>query len=114
MSEKLRVDVERKAGVNVIRLSGAALDVSTAPDFKTECAAIVQENPRIVLNLQNLDFVDSSGVGSLLSLLRHAKTGGGDVKICCTPENILSLFELVRFNRLFDLFETEDEALRSF
>lgn len=114
MSEKLRVDVERKGGVNVIRLSGAALDVSTAQDFKTECGGIVQENPRVVLNLQNLDFVDSSGVGALLSLLRQSKTAGGDVKICSVPDNILALFELVRFNRLFDLFETEDEAIQAF
>ncbi len=114
MSEKLRVDLERKAGVNILRLVGAALDVSTAPEFKTDCAMIVQENPRIVLNLQKLDFLDSSGVGALLSLLRHAKTGGGDVRICCVPENIRALFELVRINRLFDVFEAEDDAVRSF
>jgi anti-sigma B factor antagonist len=114
MSERVSVEVEKKGAVSIMRLSGTALDVSNVAAFRADFGNVVKDNPRVVLNFQNLEFIDSSGVGSLLSLLRQCNGSGGDVKLCALPDNIRSLFELVRINRLFEIFPTEDEAVRAF
>ena len=88
-------------------------DVSLATDFKSQMADWVSEgNDRILLDLSHVDFVDSSGLGAILSSL---KTLGkdGDLVICCINDNVKSLFELTRMYRVLQIFSSQEEALKA-
>ena len=98
----------------VVYLSGAALDVSNVQRFRAETTSLFESEKNFILNLKDLKFVDSSGIGALLSCLRKAHAAGGDVKLAELPPNVRSLFELVRMDRLFEIFETKAEAAASF
>jgi anti-sigma B factor antagonist len=67
-----------------------------------------------VFIFRDLKFVDSSGIGALLSCLRRAHAAGGDVKLAELQPGVKQLFELVRMNRLFEIFETLADARQSF
>ncbi|MBI3736649.1 STAS domain-containing protein, partial [Candidatus Sumerlaeota bacterium] len=58
--------------------------------------------------------LDSSGLGAILSCLRKLNSVGGDLKLCAMSKPVHTLFELVRMHKIFEIFPTRDEAVRSF
>ena len=74
---------------------------------------MLAEHNRIVLNLSRLRFIDSSGLATVLSCLKRVNARGGDLKLCGLSRSVRTLFELVRMNRIFDLFATPEEAVRA-
>ena len=102
------------ASVAVVLIPGTTLDASNARDFKTAVAPLITSGGRIVFDLSNLKFVDSSGLGALLSSLRQVGTAGGQLKLCGLNKPVRALMELVRMHRVFEIFNTRAEALRSF
>lgn len=100
--------------VVVISVSGEALDASNVMRFKTEVSEYLESNPKVVFDFGRLRFIDSSGIGALLSCLRKVNASGGDIRIAELQPNVASLFELVRMNRLLQVFGSVDLAIRSF
>ena len=72
------------------------------------------EDAKVVFDMSTLRFVDSSGLGALLSCLRQLNSVGGDMNLCGMSKQVRALFELVRMHRIFDIFNTPEEAVRSF
>ena len=105
---------EKMDDVTVVILPGEELDASNAKEFKGNVAPLLQPQAKVVLDLSQLRFVDSSGLGSILSCLRQLSTTGGDLKLCGMSQRVRGLFELVRMHRIFDIYPTRDEAVRAF
>lgn len=72
------------------------------------------ETQQVVLDLQNLQFIDSSGLGSFLSVLRTLNTQGGELKLACLNKTVRTLFELVSLHKIFEIFNSRDDAVKSF
>jgi anti-sigma B factor antagonist len=64
----------------------------------------------VLLDLSDVDFIDSSGLGSLLSCLRTMNAKEGDLRLFGMRKPVQAMFELVRMHRLFAIYDTEDEA----
>ena len=77
-------------------------------------APVLESNRHVVFDLSNVEFVDSSGLGSILSCLRLLNASGGDLKLCHMRKPVRVLFELVRMHRVFDIAETLDDAVKAF
>ena len=105
---------EHVGDVTIVVLAGAQLDASSAGDFRRDIAPVLEENARVVFDLSPLGFIDSSGLGSLLSCLRQVQAQGGDLKLCGMSKSVRALFELVRMHRLFHIFDTQEEAICAF
>ena len=97
----------------VVKLSGR-LDAVTAPQIKTELHELIaQGRVKLVLNLKDVIFLDSSGLGIMVSCLRRCVAGGGDICLSQVPEFARSVFELTRLTRVFRLVETDAEAAQA-
>lgn len=107
---------QRESQVLIVSLEGETLDAKEAPQFKEQITQLVAEErtDNIVFNLRDLQFIDSSGLGSFLSVLRHVNNRGGDLKLACMTKPIRTMFEVVRMHKLFEIFNTTDDAVRSF
>jgi len=90
------------------------LDASNAGEFKRDIAAVLQASTKLVLDLSRLRFVDSSGLGAMLSCLRQLSAKNGDLKLCGMSKQVRGLFELVRMHRIFDIYGTKEEAVHAF
>ena len=110
----MELAIEKMDEVTVVILPGEELDASNAKAFKDNVAPLLQPQAKVVLDLSQLRFVDSSGLGSILSCLRQLSTTGGDLKLCGMSQRVRALFELVRMHRIFDIYTTRDEAVRAF
>ena len=105
---------ETLGDVVVVRLKGDHLDASTVEDFKAAAKPVIEKSMKIVLDMGSLNFVDSSGIGAIISCLRKINARGGDLKLCGLSKPVGSLFELVRMHRIFGIFKTSDEAVAAF
>jgi anti-sigma B factor antagonist len=90
------------------------LDASNAGEFKRDIAPVLEGSTKLVLDLGRLRFVDSSGLGAFISCLRKLNAKGGDLKLCGMSKQVRALFELVRMHRIFDIYDTKQEAVRAF
>lgn len=98
----------------VIVLPGSSLNVGNAKAFKQEVNLILESHKQVIFDFSELHFVDSSGLGAILSCLRHLNARGGDLKLCSMSRPVRSLFELVRMHRIFDIYNSKEEAAAAF
>ncbi len=105
---------EKIGDVTVVVLPGEQLDASNAKEFKRDMAPLLEPCRRVIFDLVQLRFVDSSGLGAILSSLRQLNANGGDLKLCGMSKPVRALFELVRMHKIFEIHETRDDALRAF
>jgi anti-sigma B factor antagonist len=110
----MEIAVDKLNGVAVAAVPVDELDASNAGEFKRDIAPILQANSKLVLDLSWLSFVDSSGLGAMLSCLRQLSAKSGDLKLCGMSKQVRALFELVRMHRIFDIYGTREEAVNAF
>src|SRR5262249_30090994 len=101
-------------GVTFMMVPGDHLDAGNAAVFKSQFVSEQTSPTRVVLDLSELRFVDSSGLAALLACLRHLQALGSDLRLCGLTSQVLMLFELVRMQRVFSIFKTREEAELSF
>jgi len=100
--------------VLVVTPKGDYLDASNIKEFKREVAPLIDSHNKIIMDLSHVQLVDSSGCGAFISFLRQLKAKEGDMKLCALTKPVRSLFELVRMHRIFDIFNTREEAVKAF
>lgn len=110
----MEISVDRTGDVAVAIIPVDELDAGNASEFKRDIAPVLQANTRLILDLSRLRFVDSSGLGAMLSCLRQLSARKGDLKLCGMSKQVRALFELVRMHRIFDIYGSREEALLAF
>lgn len=102
------------ADLVVIELREDSLDAANVRAFKDTFVSLTGGRSRAVLDLQGVTFVDSSGLGALISCLRHLHGRSGDLRLAAMSDTVRALFELTRMHRVFAIHASTDEAVRSF
>ncbi|MCK4283355.1 MAG: STAS domain-containing protein [Candidatus Brocadiae bacterium] len=103
-------DIRRQDDITIVDIAGR-FDAQSAPQIKSELHKLIEDgDTKLVLNLEKMDFIDSAGLGVLVSCLRKAAAHGGDLRLAEVPEFCRSIFELTRLTRVFDVNETEAQA----
>ena len=102
------------SGVKVVQLTGL-LTGSSAKQLRYQIDDLVTTGINIVLlDLENVTFIDSSGLGALISAQRIARMANCKLFICSINNQVQMLFELNRMERLFEIFADRDEFLKRF
>jgi anti-sigma B factor antagonist len=110
---RMLVTMVRREDVAVVSIADGSLDASNAKRFKQEVIPALESVTRVVLDLSGVEFVDSSGLGVILSCYRQLVSAGGDLKLCGMAPSVRALFELVRMHRIFDTFATREEPMKA-
>lgn len=89
------------------------VDVYTAPGLKEKLVSAIEGGCRnVIVDMQEVGFIDSSGLGVLVSALRRARERDGVVRIVCSRDNILKIFRITGLDKVFPIFSDADEAAR--
>jgi len=97
------------AVVKVVQPTGL-LDGVKANQLRRDIGDIVASGANIVLiNLQDVTFMDSSGLSALVSALKAVRTAGGKLYLCSINDQVRMVFELTRMDRVFETFSSQDE-----
>ena len=111
--KKMESTIEKINGTVVLTVQYEALDAKSAKDFRQEFDQATENGDQVLVDLRNVKFVDSAGLGAMVASLKRLRTAGGDMKICGVNKPVSALFELVRMQRLVEIFNNRDEALAS-
>jgi anti-sigma B factor antagonist len=91
------------------------LEGDESSHFKERIREIISEGAsRVVIDLDRVSFIDSSGLGALISGLKMARAAGGDLVLASLSPEIRSVFEITRLLRVFDAHEDAESAVASF
>jgi anti-anti-sigma factor len=95
--------------VTLVRPEGR-LDAAAAPEFQTRLmAAIAEGKTRLAVDLSKASFVDSTGIGTLVSGLKAARRAGGDLRLVAPSPQAMKLLKLTTLDRVFRTSETIDQ-----
>ena len=109
----LKIAVEEKDDTMVLRLDGE-VDVYTAPKLKSRLIDLVDQGKfKIVVDLEKVAFMDSSGLGVLVGGLKRVRSHDGAISLICSQENILKIFRITGLVKIFPIFDNEGQALES-
>jgi anti-sigma B factor antagonist len=101
-------------GVLVLSIKGR-LDFATSNTLKEEILKrIVEGRNRILLNLSQVDFVNSSGLGTLVSILKEIRLAKGRLALANLATYVQEIFEITQLSHIFEIFSSEDEAIEAF
>lgn len=98
----------------VIFVQEERLDAHNSDELKAEMNRYFSAGSKnLIIDLKDVRFIDSSGLGVLVSGFKNASTRQGSLKLAGLQTQVRSMFELTRLHRVFDIFQTTDEALES-
>jgi anti-sigma B factor antagonist len=109
----MEIDIadEEVDGWTVVRASGE-IDVATAPGLREQLTAVVEAGTHhVVVDLEDVGFIDSTGLGVLVGALRRARIAEGDVRLVCTNPRILKVFQATGLDEVFTIGATLDETV---
>lgn len=99
----------------VVFVKEERLDANNSEELKSELVRVFEAGNRdLIVDLKEVRFIDSSGLGVLVSGFKNASTRQGTIKLSGLQTQVKSMFELTRLHRVFDIFQTVDDALESY
>jgi len=107
-------DQEENGDITIIVFGQKALDASNAAAMKKEVQPLLKPGAKVIFDLGQVEFVDSSGLGAILSCLRLVTSQDGDLKLCSVTKTVRVLLQLVRFHRILDILNSREDALRAY
>src|SRR5918996_2902878 len=107
----LQIQVEECEGYTICRPVGE-LDAYTVGQFR-ESLAELATRPKLLIDMSEVPFVDSAGLGALIGGIRRAREVGGDVAVCCNRPTLVRLLHTTGFDRIVTVTDTMHEAARS-
>ena len=106
----MTITVRESVAVRIVDLAGE-VDLGTSPKLRRTLFDQLKETPKLALNLQALRYIDSSGIATLIEVLRDAKNLQKEFVLFGMTPAVHDVFRLTHVNRIFRIFETEDEAV---
>jgi len=110
----LRIAARKVGGVTVVDCKGRIVFGDEATQLRDQVKGLLAETRQIVLNLADVSYIDSGGIGVLVSLFTSAKTVGGDIKLANLTQRVDHLLQITKLVTVFDVYDDERSAVSAF
>ncbi len=111
----MNMNVNEKNDVFIISIREERVDAHNSNDLKDELKNLFDGGKKNVLvDLRDVRFIDSSGLGALVSGLKNAISHQGTLKLSALQPQVKSMFELTRLHRVFDIYSNKEDAMESY
>ena len=105
----------KKVGeIMVVSLLVDALTTANVNTLDGHMEKLIEPGAKIILDLTRLHFIDSTGIGLIRFWHEELSSSGGQFKLCSLTKQVFSVFELIKLDRILNIFNTREEAFRSF
>ena len=110
----LSIETDNRQSISVMKVKGR-VDSETAPELDDALTKLLQNNKnKIVLNLQDVNFISSAGLRAMVKAYQSANKSGGDVRLAAVSEPIEVILRTVGMMQMFKMFSTSEEAAAGF
>jgi anti-sigma B factor antagonist len=111
---QLRMSTRSVEGVLVVDCSGRLLFGEESARLRETVKGLLAEDPKVVMNMRDVTFIDSGGLGTLVSLFTSARNAGGSVKLASLSQRVGDLLQITKLFTIFEVFDDEQKAAQSF
>ncbi|MGQ9630867.1 MAG: STAS domain-containing protein [bacterium] len=109
----MEISRERVGNIEIMRIRGT-VGSSDAMELKNILKeACVGGKARVIIDLENVEYISSMGVGAIISGIYAAQRGRGEMAVCGARDNIREMFRLIRLDRIADIYDDLNSALNS-
>jgi anti-sigma B factor antagonist len=106
--------VKSQGEISVVYLKGF-LDAHTASNLENTFSGLIDNNQyKIVVNFKDLSYISSAGLGVFMAFIEKVRENNGDIKLTTMSDKVFNIFDLLGFPLLYEIFNTEDEAVKKF
>jgi anti-sigma B factor antagonist len=111
---QLKLATHNKDGILVVDCAGRIVFGEESALLRDTVKKVVSQNNRIVLNLGEISYIDSGGLGTLVALRTTAQNAGGTIKLTNLTKRVGDLLQVTKLLTVFDVYNSEAEAIESF
>jgi len=110
----MEITLREEANVTILSLKGR-LDMATGSALKEQVKKLFEkEKTAIHLNLGEVEFINSSGLGALVSVMKEIRLRKGRLTLSDLASYVQEIFEITQLSHIFEIYTTEEEALNSY
>jgi anti-sigma B factor antagonist len=110
----MQISQKQNNGITIYEVKGD-IDINSSPDVRDVFERGVKDKiTKIIVNLNSVSYIDSSGLATLVEMLKKTRLYGGNLRLSNLAPKVKSLFEITKLEKLFEIFETEEEAAAGF
>jgi len=110
----MQIDTVEKGNVTVVKISGK-MDTYGLKEVRERFEQIIEDkNYKIIVDLSELNYINSLGLGMFISIFKRIRVQNGDLKFASLKSYVLQMFELTKLNNVFEFYPSVDEALKKF
>ena len=110
----LKLSARTIEGVKVIDCVGRIVFGDEASQLRETVKRELAENNRLVLNLGEVSYIDSGGIGTMVSLFTTARNAGGDIKLANLTKRVGDLLQITKLITVFESYDDEQKAAKAF
>lgn len=110
----LRMSTRTVDGAMVVDCSGRLVFGEESASLRDTVKKLIAQSPNIVLNMHEVNHIDSGGLGTLVSLYTTARNAGGAVKLARLSQRVGDLLQITKLLTIFEVFDDEEKAAKSF
>jgi anti-sigma B factor antagonist len=111
---QLKLTVRTVQDILVVNCDGRIVFGEESAELRDTVKKLLGQNNQIVLNLGGVTYIDSGGLGTLVSLYTTAHNSGGSIKLSNLTQRVGDLLQVTKLLTVFEVYTTEEEAIRSF
>ena len=111
---QLRMSTRTLDGALVVDCSGRLVFGEESASLRDTVKKLVVQSPKVVLNMREVNYIDSGGLGTLVSLYTTARNAGGAVKLANLSQRVGDLLQVTKLLTIFEVFDDEEKAAKSF
>ncbi len=110
------IKLQEKEGIKIARLAELSrFTLSITEEIKNELKPLLSiPKTKLILDLEDITFIDSSGIGCIISLVKTAKSNDSTFKICCLNKNVATVFDLLHLQMILDIYPDVEAGIQSF
>jgi anti-sigma B factor antagonist len=110
------IKIEKKKNIDIVNFHNIdRISAINCDSIKTELNQLFDKsNEKIIVNFDNIEFVDSTGFGALLSVFKTAQNKGGEIKLCNLRPEVVKLFKLLHLDNVFDIHSNINNCINAF
>ena len=111
---QLKLSVRNTDGISIVDAAGRIIFGDESGSLRDTVKKVISENKRIVLNLGDVTYIDSGGLGTLVALYTTARSAGGTIKLASLTKRVGDLLQVTKLLTVFDVYDDEKQALDSY
>jgi anti-sigma B factor antagonist len=108
----MKTATREQIGTTIVDVTGD-IDMATSPGLRKTLLESLKKTPRLAVNMREVRYVDSSGIASLVEVLKEARNKEKRLVLFGLNTAVHEVLQLTRLNKIFEIRETEEEALQA-